>query len=289
LTEYSCDLCGSRDAEEIAVLRSYTGGQQIHVCKQCGFVYVRNRRPAQVIADAWSHEVYGKGYTARIPAVKARQVYVADTIDSELGLRDKLVCDIGAGEGQFLDIVRSPEYGAKVFGIEPSPDNCKALAKRGFECFEGIIEDYLKATKGEPRRFDIVTIMWTLENCEDCRAMMAGARDLLPVGGYVVAATGSRLLVPFKKPLQGYVRPTPTDLHCFRFSANTLRGLLALHGFETVFINRHVDSEYLCVIGRKVASESLPWPKDDWREIVDFFNRWDKESRSHFAEFRYSA
>ena len=287
-SEFCCDLCGTDEAIEIEVLRRYSGGMPIHVCRNCGFVYVRRRRTAQVIAEVWSKELFQADYTARIPAVKARQLYVAETIDVELGLKGKALCDIGGGEGQFLEMVMGPEYGAKVFTIEPSPENCQRLNRSGIEYFLGTIEDFRASPKRDQITFDIVTIMWTLESCQDCRGMLKVAWEMLPTGGHLVIATGSRLLVPFKKPLQGYVRTNPTDAHPFRFSANTLRAMLAVCGFETTFINRYLDSDYLCVIGRKLENDTkVPWKGDDYRQVLDFFIRWDKESREHYSDFVY--
>ncbi len=93
-------------------------------------------------------------------------------------------------------------------------------------------------------------------------------------------------MVPFKKSLHDYFSTTrPVDSHCFRFSANTMRGLLAVSGFEIVHVNRYMDTDYLVMIGRKTdKSAEIPWEKDDWRQVVDFFDRWDKETRDHFRE-----
>ena len=92
---YSCDLCSAEKPVEISVARQYSDGQPLHVCRSCGFVYVRRRRSAQAIAKTWTEELYKTSYTARIPAVKARQVFVAEMIDATLGLRGKRLCDIG--------------------------------------------------------------------------------------------------------------------------------------------------------------------------------------------------
>ena len=282
---FDCDLCGGSDAAEIAVARGYTGGRPIHVCKGCGFVYVRERRAAARIADDWSDEIYGTGYTARIPAVRARQVYVAEFADSAIGLRGKTVCDIGGGEGQFLEIVRGPDHGADVFAIEPSQANCRSMKAAGIDCFTGTIEQFVASPEAAGRRCDVVTIMWTLENCQSCRAMLDAAHELLVDGGCVVVATGSRILVPFKKPLHYYLGDNPTDTHAFRFSANTLRGILAESGFEAVHVNRYIDSDILCMIGRKSSRDGrIPWRGDDWRDVVGFFERWDRETRTHFAD-----
>ena len=85
--------------------REFTGDQPIHICTSCGFVYVKRRRSAEAIAASWSEEIFGDGYTARIPAVIARLTYVAELLDQTLGLAGKRVCEIGAGEGEFLRIL----------------------------------------------------------------------------------------------------------------------------------------------------------------------------------------
>lgn len=285
----NCDLCGSKDAIEIPFCREYTNGQPIHICSKCGFVHVKNRRSAQEIAEAWSTEIFGEKqgtpvkYTARIPAVKARQVYVADTIDSVLGLKGKKLCDIGGGEGQFLEIARADPYEADVFAIEPSAENCQILDRTGIPNFCGTIEDFSEQATESSGTFDIVSIMWTLENCHSCVDMMNAAYDVLKPGGKIVAATGSRILVPFKKPLNLYLGPNPADTHSFRFSAKTMKGLMAETGFSVEYENRYVDTDYLIVIGEKVdRSEPITWQGDDPGQVAAFFERWHWETKNFY-------
>ncbi len=277
--DFPCDLCGSTEAVEVPYARFYTNNQPIHVCTSCGFVYVQKRRSAQAIADAWSDELYGEGYTARIPAVKARQTYVAEFIDTSIGLKGKEVCDIGTGEGQFLEIINGGEYGASVFGTEASANNCKKLDKMGFKNFHGTIEAFAADPNYKNYKADVATIMWTLENCRSCRDMLSAAYDIVKDGGHIVVATGSRLLVPFKKPLHLYLSTNPTDTHSFRFSANTISGLLALSGFEVTHINGYIDTDYLCVIAqKKKPSAKIAWKGDDFVKVCDFFERWHREN-----------
>lgn len=282
-TVFACDVCGADDPAEIEVARAYTGGQPLHACRGCGFVYVRERRSAQSIADSWSNEI-SDTYTARIPAMKARQTYVAETIDTEIGLSGKKLCDIGGGEGQFIQFVTGPEYGATAYAVEPSAPYCQQLAELGIDHFNGTVESFRHSEAYESYApFDIVTIMWTLENCNDCRTMLDVAWEILDPGGHVVVATGSRILVPFKKPLQSYLNAAPLDYHSFRFSANSLRGLLAVCGFEVVFVNRYIDTDFLCVIGQKTdRSREIGWQRDDYEEVLDYFRRWHVESQ-HYA------
>jgi len=276
---FSCELCQGSEFAEIVEAKAYTADQPVHVCKTCGFVQVIRRRPSEIIAQAWAKDLYQKKYTARIPAIKARQVFVAEMIDTTIGLRGKSVCDIGAGEGYFLEMLRD-QYAAQVFGVEPSTSNCDRMREHGIECFDGTAEQFFE-TADAKRRFDIVTIIWTLENANSCRRLMEAAWTLLKDDGHVVLATGSRILVPFKKPLDYYLGPNPADTHAFRFSANALNGLLAETGFEQAAVNRYIDNDILCMIGKRSASRARrPWQGDDWRQVIDFFSRWHEDTKS---------
>lgn len=286
--DYPCDICGSFECAEIPAAARYTGGKPIHVCKKCGFVYVRSRRNFREIADDWSDNLFGSHYTARVPYMKARHVFLAETLYKELGgLERKRVCDIGAGEGVFLDLLKGPDYGADVFGIEPSRANGQLMQLKDIPHFVGAIEDYVASSGSGAGTFDVVTCMWTLENCEKPRDMLAAAYDALDEDGHLLLATSSRILVPFKKPLNYYLAPAEhLDTHCFRFSANTQRAILAECGFEVVFSNRYVDHDVLCMIARKKPSGSkIEWVGDDWQDVIEFFERWDQETRRYYSEF----
>ena len=178
--EFPCDLCGSKSAVEVPHCREYIETKEpIHICRECGFIYVKYRRNAQDIAKTWSEDIYGGVYSPIIPAVRGRLAYVAGYLDEQVNVRDKRLCDIGAGQGQFLRTIRGEEFGAKVFGIEPSSSNCELLNKQDIDNFCGTIEEFRASKKfNEIGKFDIVTVMWTLENCMSCTDMLNSANSL---------------------------------------------------------------------------------------------------------------
>jgi SAM-dependent methyltransferase len=283
--EFACDLCGATDPVEVAHSRDYTNGQPVHICRVCGFVYVVRRRSAERIAQVWSNEIFGATYTAAIPAVIARLTYVAEFIDQTLGLKGKHLAEVGAGEGRFLSIAAAPRYGAEVFGVEPSPANCRLLLAAGIPHATDTIESFVEQQGQRLGTFDLVTILWTLENCQDCKAMLRGAHRLLKPGGSVVVATGSRILVPFKKPLHTYLTALPADANAFRFSANTLRGVLAVTGFGVARLNRYLDHDILCAIAPKLeAGPATPWTGDDYLAVHHFFERWHVDTAIYYPD-----
>lgn len=292
---YPCDLCGSNDLADVACAPTYMAGRPLHVCRTCGMVQVAHRKTPEEVKSAWADEMYridGKKrlsdttYTARMPAVHARQTFAADFIDEALeahgGMRGKQVCDLGAGEGRFLEMIRADEYGAHVFAVEPSTANCQILADRDIEHFEGIAEEYMIAAADKEGFYDLVTIIWTLENCHSASDVMDASWRLLKPGGHVAVATGSRILVPFKKPLQYYLGPN-ADVHPNHFSANSLRGHMAQAGFRMTDVNRYIDSDYLVMVGQKTdRSETIDWPRDDATAVLEFFKRWDNETQNFY-------
>lgn len=284
--DFPCDLCGSTDGFEVPRCREYAYGQVLHICKTCGLIHAKKRRSYERIADVWSQQIFGDpkvlsplSYSARNPHVRSRMVYLAEFIDRHIGLTGKKLCDIGAGEGQFLELVKP--MGAEVFGIEPSPSNCALMKHNGFPHFQGTVEQYAEQMKkaGTPYRADIVTMMFTFECTQRPRVMLDIAHDLLKDGGHVVIHTGSRILVPFKKPLHNFLSKSPVDTHPVHLSFNTLKGLLATSGFEVVHANPYVENDNLCVIAKKMPKGAkIEWQGDDYLKVADFFDRWHKES-----------
>lgn len=280
--EFPCDLCGATESFEVPHSREFHQAQPIDICSRCGFVYVKRRRSARRIADVWSSDIFGSGYTAATPAVIARLTYVAAFVEQSIGWSGRRVAEIGAGEGSFLTMIREPRYGARVFGIEPSADNCARMKDSGIDRFHGTIEEFT-ATDTSTSPVDVVAILWTLENCQDCKVMLDGAHRALAPDGHIVVATGSRILVPFKKPLHTYFSQYPADIHAFRFSANTLRAILAVCGFDVVGQNRHIDSDVLCMVAKKTDRRTaLAWQGDRPLEVYTFFERWYVDTKMYY-------
>ena len=112
--------------------------------------------------------------------------------------------------------------------------------------------------------------------------MLKGAYETVKDGGHVVIGMGSRILVPFKKPLFHYCgHGEPVDQHPFHFSFNTLKGMLAEAGFRMAYVNRYIDNDVMCMIGEKVADPAadIEWEGDDWQAVMGFFERWHKDTR----------
>ncbi|OUU23106.1 MAG: hypothetical protein CBB97_13890 [Candidatus Endolissoclinum sp. TMED37] len=289
LTKNPCDVCSSENVANLPHVEVYTGGQKLHVCRNCGFVFASLRREKNEIAKDWSDKLFSKKfdapekvlskkkrhtYSASIPAVIARLTYVKEFISSNIELKNKTLCDVGAGQGQFLNLIKNKIKKKNLFGIEPSKENISLIKELKFNCLHGLVEDY-----NEKKKFDIVTVNWTIENSGSAKSFLNSCNKLLNNNGYICIATGSRILVPFKKPMNYYFNKSAMDIHPFHFSFNSIKNLLTTTGFKTVHFNRFIDTDYLCVIARKQNKLKINIEKEDYKDVINFFKRWHKETQ----------
>jgi len=115
--------------------------------------------------------------------------------------------------------------------------------------------------------------------------IIKAAHNILNKNGYIVIAESSRMLVPFKKPIQMYFGKGNPDIHPFHFSKNSLTNLLLINKFKPVYVNRYIDSDYLLIIAKKdVAIHEKKIKLDNFRKVKDFFKRWYKESENYKDE-----
>jgi ubiquinone/menaquinone biosynthesis C-methylase UbiE len=271
VTVHNCDLCGSGLRHFIAQSKTFGAGG-VWVCGECGFVFVPVRRSSEEIAASWG-QIFGEGYTSRWPAVEARLRYVGALFDQRRGWKGKHVLEIGAGEGRFLDIAR--DLGAAhCSGIEPLKANADRIRRSGHTVFEGTAE---QAPVGQ-YHFDVVVILWTLENCQNCTRMLEIAKRFLCQGGSLVVATGSRILVPFKKPLSTYFSQTAPDTHSYRFSAKSLVRALNKSGFNHVELNDYQQCDWLVAEAQVRKTTDLVYQSsDDPQDVLDYFRRWGEQ------------
>jgi len=277
------DFLGHGEFIEIPCSSKYINNQPIYVYKDSGLVRAKITKTSKEISEILSNEIFGDKitettYTAKNPAVVARQNYVTEFAKQNIDFTNKSVCDIGAGEGEFLKIFKRECPNTKISGIEPSIKNCEILSGNSIRNYCGTLEEYRDSNEFKERSYDVIFMMWTLVNSHSCLRMVEIAKEMLKPGGYLVLAEGSRINVPFKKPLSLYFSKLNVELHPWHFSKNSLQNLLKVNGFSISSVNRYIDTDYLCVIGKKKHVDTDTKEIDDYNAILGFFQRWDLES-----------
>jgi len=257
-----CGICNSEEFSQIPV-KEFTGGQPLHVCMLCGLVQVLERRSSEELYEAWQGaEPSDLVFKASAPAVAARHAFVGEfLVINDMLLPQDCCIDVGSGDGSF-------------------GDHCWTAYDKTVGSWDGRAEDL---EEGED--FDIATVLWTLENCADINTFLQGCKRAIKPDGKIVVATGSRILVPFKKPLHMYLDKSPMDMHPWRFSFNTLRRALIENGLRVVTYNRYIDSDYLVVVAEpwKGVPKHSALPRDIPLDVINFFSRWERETRVYYS------
>lgn len=241
----------------------------LHVCKNCGLVYIRERRTSEEVADDWTG-LYQSRYSAVTPSVETQHTYLGACMENTRHLRGRRVLDVGGGKGHFAKLLRD-KYGAVAKCLDPSPENA----------FWSVSPEHQLAMRIEEFPavpFDIICMNFTLENCADPSAVLKKCHDLLAPDGLIFIQTGARIAVPFSRHIADYLSMGVPDTHPLRFSPNTLVAMLARHGFRYQDMSIY-GMELLWACGKKDEPYEIG-NKDDWQEIIRFFDAWHNWSLS---------
>ena len=246
---HPCDICRSTESEP---LKQFPAAE---ICQNCGFIYVPERRSHEEIIEDWRHAYANEDYDPTWPAVSGRLLYVAQTIRSVV--RPLRTFDFGGGQGEFQRLWQQMSYG-HIMTYDPA----------------GTVGDE------DPHNSDVVTINWALENSVDCNQMLQDASEHLRDYGVLFIATGSRILVHPRKPMGEYFSNIAApDLHCFRFSFNSLRNVLIKNGFLPFYVNRYQDHDVLLMGAIKSPlNHDMSMVYDDPKRVQEFFDQWEHMS-----------
>ena len=187
---------------------------------------------------------------------------------------------MGSGDGFFLELLKRKTK--NLIGIELSKLNCKILNKKKIKYHNCPLEEYdLK----NQNKFDLITFNWTLCNTSNPLELIQISSKKLRKNGYIVVSESSRVLVPYKKPLQLFIPKTDPAHHPYYFSKNSLVNLFLLNQIEPIYITKYIDSDYLVIIGKKTKKNLNNKIKlDDYKKVKKFFYDWYIDSKKYKNE-----
>ncbi|MDH5444547.1 MAG: bifunctional 2-polyprenyl-6-hydroxyphenol methylase/3-demethylubiquinol 3-O-methyltransferase UbiG [Gammaproteobacteria bacterium] len=116
-----------------------------------------------------------------------------DYIDRRVGLKDKIVADVGCGGGILSESMA--QRGAVVTGIDMGKAPLSVAQLHKLE--SGVEVDYRQGTAEElaaekPEQFDVVTCLEMLEHVPDPASVIKACADLVKPGGHVFFSTINR-------------------------------------------------------------------------------------------------
>jgi 2-polyprenyl-3-methyl-5-hydroxy-6-metoxy-1,4-benzoquinol methylase len=215
-----CIVCNSKDAEDIRM-----NDLPAFRCRYCGLRWLREM-PCE--------DYYKKTYPIELTKDKlsGRVINVRDRIRTFRQYAPLLkVCDIGCGEGVFLNELDKASYRC---GIEPNPENVAHAQSLGLKVLLGNVEDV-------PALFDAACIetyamFHVIEHLTNPRASLNLLYDFMQPGSYLVLETpdsNSHVL-----RANDYKHSLVNPEHLFYFNQSNLSILLESIGFKTVAVGK---------------------------------------------------
>jgi SAM-dependent methyltransferase len=236
-----CPVCGSTDARVFVEARfapsaldsmSFSSRKvpeglyhRLLECSSCDLLYASPVPTFESLTDAYRQAAYESGEEARYAAATYEEVFasIAPRLPDLRG-----AVDIGAGDGAFLDRLRSAGFG-EVVGFEPSdaprgaapPDLRAAIRPEPFG--PGVLPD---------ESFTLVSCMQTIEHVLDPLEVCRDAtRALAPRGAVLIACHDRRALTARVLKQRS---PIFDIEHVQLFSQQSVRTLLRLAGLERI-------------------------------------------------------
>ncbi len=163
-------------------------------CADCGTLYTDPAPDAEALAAFYTASEAAEYWSGVFfPAVtEARRVHVfepraRDILDllEELGRASRRAVDVGAGNGLFLDVLRSLAPGLSLAGVEPAAHAADVCRDLGFEVFEGFA-DAAGADPAWAGGADLVTSFEVIEHVPDPLDFLTSLTALAKPGGTVL-------------------------------------------------------------------------------------------------------
>ena len=185
--EVKCPACSSGDS----LLEFEKTGFKYVLCKKCSTLFVNPRPPFKSLkrfytnsssADFWINEFFKPVAEARREKIfRPRAEYISKIIDCD----NRVIGDVGAGFGLFLEELKKIVPSSRYLAIEPSEEMSGICRKKGLEVICASLED-LDDMQGE---FDLLTAFELAEHLFDPEEFFKKVYSLLRPGGYFFMTT----------------------------------------------------------------------------------------------------
>ena len=154
------------------------------------------------------------------------------------------------------------------------------MSKIKFFSHNGTIESSIN--NNNFKNFDCSSLLWTLCNCIKPLSVLATIHKSLKKNGLLLISESSRILVPFKKPINNFFvyKKHTKNTHPWFFSYNSLSNILEYSGFRIIDHNRYYDENDLVVVAKKIDQSKIK-PNliiDNYSKVLSYLNDWEKIS-----------
>lgn len=264
-----CKVCGS---DKYSRLDPKYCQVPNNLCENCGLLYIPDEAR---IEEAYyknngyfqKRSILGKFVTPpyRLHMAKRRLTGML-SIAPTMNLKDADILEIGCAYGELIAYIKK-EYGARVYGVEPSKEAAKGGADSyGIDIFPGLLEEYKPKCK-----FHVILCIHTLEHVDKPRSFLEIIYNFLADDGILY------LEVPnIMKPTNGIsYKDFLYHEHLQTFSACNLSKLLNSIGFNVI---AYSDTGHLQFFVKKEVRSEVKIPNLYSIDILNFIKSYERKN-----------
>ena len=262
---------------------------KVYVCKKTGLVF-HKKRQSSLMEKTWSGKLFKINqkktndiYSPDIPLFQSRYYYILNFVSQILNLNKKTIFDFGSGQGNFLSLIDSNFNCNFLYGSELSKKNIDISRKRIKSKKIKFINSNIESLEKEKKIADVGFLLWTLCCLNNPVQCLKSISSVLKKNGTLVIAESSRILVPFKKPIDRYFS-SKTDQeihHPFHFSYNSLSNLLKICNFKIVKTNLFLEEDIMLVIAKKINKNINNFKFDDSKKVIQYLQDWKRFGKKY--------
>jgi SAM-dependent methyltransferase len=248
-----CNLCGRNYFVQLCDHDRYGFKAHASACGQCGLVFLNPRLTGEAYAD-----FYTRVYRPLVSAFHGRRID-AETVQGEQhlyaseraefaapflgGRAGRHLLDIGGSTGVVAHHF-SKKFGFSGVVLDPSADELREAAKRGFSTIQGLFEN----TDFGNSKFDLVLLCQTIDHLLDISFTLSKVRNCLTQRGIFLLD-----IVDFRA---AYLRHWSLEEaikvdHPYYLTQETMEAFLRLKGFQVLrkgYAADRLHIVYLCTL-----------------------------------------
>ena len=277
--EVTCPACGS-DSNSSEFEKD---GFNLNRCDFCDTLYVSPRPIENKLLEYYGHsksiEYFTKEILEGTKVIRTERIFkpraqkIIDLLTNIL-LKRNVFVDVGGGNGLFLESLDSAGAGfEKYINVEPSNEGANLTLERGFDVFNGFIEDFDLDIK-----VDLITAFELIEHLFNPLTFLTKISSLLDINGIFILTTpnikGFDLLLLGSKS-DNIVAPN----HLNYFNPQSIKILLEKCGFDII----HIETPG--VLDLNIVENKV---KDGIKindKFISFLLRKDDQTKNNFQKF----
>jgi len=277
--EVTCPACG----KDLNSFEFEKDGFKFNRCNFCNTLYVSPRPSENKLLEYYGHsksiEYFTKEILEKTKDIRTERIFkpraekIIDLL-ANIQLKRNVLVDVGGGNGLFLESLASTGAGfEKYINVEPSNEGANLTLQRGFDVFNGFIEDFNSNLK-----IDLITAFELIEHLFNPMTFLNKISSLLGASGIFILTTPNiegfdLLLLGSKSDNIG----VPNHLNYF--SPKSIKILLEKCGFEII----HIETPG--VLDLNIVENKVKDGIEINDKFVSFLLGKDNKTKNNFQKF----